>query len=66
MTYPTLHEDVCPGSVILIDDGLIELEVSEIDGEDVICNIKNGGIVKNRKRCQYPKYSPQPSIHDTS
>ncbi|WZL82296.1 pyruvate kinase [Vallitaleaceae bacterium 9-2] len=54
VTYPTLHEDVCAGSVILIDDGLIELEVSEIDGEDVICNIKNGGIVKNRKGVNIP------------
>jgi pyruvate kinase len=54
VTYPTLHEDVQVGGTILIDDGLIELEVVEIDGEDVICVVKNGGIVKNRKGVNIP------------
>ena len=54
VTYPTLHEDVQVGGSILIDDGLIELEVSEIDGTDVICTVKNGGIVKNRKGVNIP------------
>ncbi len=54
ITYKTLHTDVRVGSVILIDDGLIELEVAEIDDTDVVCHVKNGGTVKNKKGVNIP------------
>ncbi len=57
ITYPTLYKDVKPGGTILIDDGLIELEVLEIEGTDIKCLIKNGGIVKNRKGINVPNVS---------
>ncbi|MEG0033451.1 MAG: hypothetical protein RR689_04005, partial [Mucinivorans sp.] len=34
-----------------IDDGLIEMVVEKINDTDIICNIINGGIVKNKKGC---------------
>ena len=43
ITYETLYKDVKPGNRILIDDGLIELEVKAIKGTDIVCDILNGG-----------------------
>ncbi len=49
-----LAQDVTPGSRIMIDDGLIELEVRRIEGADVVCLIKNGGVIKSRKGVNLP------------
>lgn len=54
VTYPSLHADVAVGGPILIDDGLIELEVKEIKGSEIHCLIKNGGDVKNHKGINVP------------
>ena len=43
ITYSGLTEDVMPGRKILIDDGLIELEVVRITENDIICKVINGG-----------------------
>lgn len=53
-TYPQLAQDVHPGDTILIDDGLIGLEVKEIQGEDIVCEIKNGGELGQRKGINVP------------
>ncbi len=53
-TYPQLAHDVKPGDCILIDDGLIELRVREINGEDVVCTILNGGELGQRKGINVP------------
>jgi len=42
------------GDTILIDDGLIELEVSEFSGEDVVCTVINGGKLSNKKSINLP------------
>ena len=54
ITYPTLYKDVHPGSTILIDDGLIELEVITVIDENIKCKVKNGGIVKSKKGINVP------------
>ena len=54
ITYPNLYKDVKIGGAILIDDGLIELEVVSIEGSDIVCVIKNGGTVKNKKGINVP------------
>ena len=38
----------------MIDDGLIELQVVRIEGQDVVSLIKNGGIIKSRKGVNLP------------
>lgn len=53
-TYSHLASVVQPGSKICIDDGLIELVVREIQGEDVVCTVNNGGIVRDRKGINLP------------
>jgi pyruvate kinase len=49
-----LWEDIKIGDRILIDDGLIELIVTAIVGEDINCKILNSGIVKNNKGVNVP------------
>lgn len=56
-TYPQLAEDVKPGDTILIDDGLIGLQVKEIKGTDIVCKIKNGGELGQRKGINVPNVS---------
>ena len=54
ITYKQLYKDVKPGDSILIDDGLIGMEVQKIDGEDIICQVKNGGFISNHKGVNVP------------
>lgn len=56
-TYPQLANDVKPGDTVLIDDGLIGLEVKEIKGTDIVCQIKNGGELGQRKGINVPNVS---------
>ena len=41
ITYPGLPADVQPGSHILIDDGLLELEVVSTDDKEIFCRVCN-------------------------
>lgn len=53
--YPHLPQDVEPGSVILLDDGLVGLEVTEIiAGTDIKCIVQNPGDLSDRKRINIP------------
>lgn len=54
ITYPTLSRDITPGTRILIDDGLIELYVDSVDGEDIHCTINNDGVISNHKGVNVP------------
>ncbi|MFT9486378.1 MAG: pyruvate kinase [Tepidibacillus sp.] len=54
ITYAGLPNDVQPGSKILIDDGLIGLEVIKIEGNEIHCRILNGGILKSKKGVNVP------------
>lgn len=54
VTYKQLPQDVKPGSIILIDDGLVRLEVVKAEGTEITCLIKNGGKLKPRKGVNVP------------
>ena len=55
ITYGDLGKDLCPGSRVLIDDGLIELTVDSVDPDgDIHCTVKSGGRVSNRKGVNVP------------
>jgi len=54
INYSGLNEDVAAGNRILIDDGLIELEVQEVNGTDIVCKIINGGELGMRKGVNVP------------
>lgn len=54
ITYQDLYQDVVPGDAILIDDGLVEMQVVEINGKAIVCSVKNGGKVSSRKGVNVP------------
>jgi len=52
--YENLNRDLRPGSVVYIDDGLLELQVKEIIGPDVVCEVIVGGELSSRKGLSLP------------
>jgi len=52
--YQDLPHDVQPGNRILLDDGLMELEVLKVEGTEVKCKVITGGTLKNRKGINLP------------
>lgn len=54
VTYQNLPQDVKVGGTILIDDGLIGLRVTEIDGPRIHCVVENGGQVSDHKGVNIP------------
>lgn len=54
ITYKNLKNDISAGTTILIDDGLIEMVVDEIDEADIICTVINGGPISNHKGVNVP------------
>lgn len=54
VTYKDLIHDVKIGDKILIDDGLVAMEVVEITDKDIICVVLNTGILNNKKGVNLP------------
>ena len=54
ITYKGLPGDVHEGMTILIDDGLIELQVDSVTDTDIVCTVINGGPVSNHKGINVP------------
>ncbi|HJG87436.1 pyruvate kinase [Pseudoflavonifractor capillosus] len=54
VTYANLHNEVVPGNHILVDDGLIDLLVQEIKGQEIVCTVENGGPLSNNKSINIP------------
>ncbi|HOQ00155.1 MAG TPA: pyruvate kinase [Acetivibrio clariflavus] len=54
VSYKELYKDVKKGNRILINDGLVELEVINIKDKDIICEVLNGGAIGNHKGVNVP------------
>ena len=54
ITYSGLPYEVMPGNRILIDDGLVEMEVESVAGEEIRCLVKNTGVISARKGVNVP------------
>ncbi len=54
ITYSSLVNDIEVGTAVLIDDGLVEMIVNKITDTDIICTVKNGGIISDRKGVNVP------------
>ena len=67
ISYEGLINDVVVGNHILLDDGLVDLEVTDIDTEngEIVTVVKNSGILKNKKGVNVPGVSTNlPGITD--
>ena len=54
ITYKELYKDVQPGGHILVDDGLVDLEVQDIQGRDIVCKVINAGVIGDKKGVNVP------------
>ncbi len=54
ISYKNLPQDVEVGTHILIDDGLIEMTVTNVNDTDIECRVINGGKVSNKKGVNVP------------
>jgi pyruvate kinase len=54
INYPTLHEEILPGNIIMVDDGKKKFEVVEIKGTEIKCKILVGGDTKGRRSLNLP------------
>ena len=54
VTYQKLTEELVPGDTVLINNGLVILKVREVTATDVICEVKAGGVLSDRKSMNFP------------
>lgn len=54
ITYKNLYNEVTPGTNILINDGLIRIEVLRIEETNIVCKVINGGELTNTKSINIP------------
>ena len=57
ITYKTLYKEIDIGRTILVNDGTIELRVKEIVDENIVCEVKQGGELTNRKSINIPDFN---------
>jgi pyruvate kinase len=53
-TYEALPRDVAAGDQILLDDGNLELRVLGVAGEEVRCEVVDGGLLRSKKGINLP------------
>ena len=54
ITYKDLPQDVQPGGTIMLDDGLIKLQIQTVNDTDIVCTVLNNGKIKNKKGVNVP------------
>ncbi len=54
VSFKELPRATRPGDIIYLNDGLIQLQVLEILGEDVICKVVVGGVLRSKKGLNLP------------
>ncbi|MGI9320489.1 MAG: pyruvate kinase [Thiogranum sp.] len=54
VSFKGLAEEVTPGTVILLDDGAIELNAQSISEDAILCKVVHGGVLRNSKSVNLP------------
>ena len=54
ITYKDLPMDVEPNGTIMLDDGLIKLQIQTVNDTDIVCKVLNNGKIKNKKGVNVP------------
>ena len=57
VSHPRLCEDVMPGDLVLLADGIISLKIVAVDGNNVSCEVIHGGIITSHKGVNFPNRS---------
>lgn len=55
ITYENLDKDIVPGNHILIDDGLVQLRVTEVRDGEIDAVVEIGGVISNHKSINLPE-----------
>ena len=45
---------MAPGGTIMLDDGLIKLQIQTVNDTDIVCTVLNNGKIKNKKGVNVP------------
>lgn len=59
VSYRNLPQEVHVGGHIFVADGLVDLEILEIDGDEIKCVVQNGGVLGSRKNVNVPGVKTQ-------
>ncbi|MBR1757847.1 MAG: pyruvate kinase [Lachnospiraceae bacterium] len=54
VSYKTFAQEMNPGDKVLVNNGLVVLEVVETSGNDVVCKVLSGGKLSDRKSMNFP------------
>ena len=54
ISYKEIYKDVKVGGTLLVDDGALEFEITEIKGKDIVCKALNTGRLGSRKTMNVP------------
>ena len=54
ITYKDLPMDVEPNGTIMLDDGLIKLQIQTVNDTDIVCTVLNNGKIKHKKGVNVP------------
>ncbi len=63
VSYAKLYEDMAPGDIILLNNGLMVFRVTGIEGHEIKTVVECGGVLSNRKSMSFPgKVIQQPYL----
>lgn len=54
VSYKNLNKDLKPGDVVTVNNGMVQFEVKQITGNDILCKCLVGGVLSNRKSMSFP------------
>ena len=54
VTYANLARELVPGDTVLINNGLVNLQVEDVQGNNLICRVRSGGVLSDRKSMNFP------------
>ena len=57
VSFKNLPQDIVQGAIILIDDGLREMQAVCVTDTEITCKVLNGGIISDRKGVNVPGFS---------
>ncbi len=54
VNYKALNKDLNPGDMVTVNNGMVQFQVQEISGNDILCKCLVGGVLSNRKSMSFP------------